>query len=868
MLGRALRIPLLATVVTGAMASPVALAAEQVRALPASGAYLKAISTGTLVPVEAGSAQAAAAAASNDLRVVPFPGTPDASPQSQVIFSALAQSDLGSVTVLGSQSGLHQGHVITLPDQAGAAFVPDHPFTPGEQVRVSAALTSPQAGTASGAPGATHLNFSFSVAVPVRLPVPPGADEPLPQTADAPQAGAARAGGPGAGAARGGGRVQSFRSQPGFYPPVVNFSSDPDGSSGDIFLSPNNTPQVGSMIVDGRGHLVWFRRVQHSAVFNLEVQRYQGNPTMTWWHGNVYNGHGVNGQDVIMGRSYRVMHVVTAGHGYTADLHEFRLTPQGTALIDCFVPVRMNLSQYGGPKNGVVYDGVIQEIDIKTNHVLWEWHALGHIPLSASYARPTGSQPWDYLHLNSIDQQPNQNLLLSARNTWATYLIGERKGSVIWTLGGKNSTFKMGSGTNFEWQHDARMIGQVLSIFDDGALPQEESQSSAKRILVNRTALTATLQHTFTHSPQLLAGSQGNAQTLPNGNLFVGWGSEPEFTEYSSSGKQIFNGSFPLGVTSYRAYRFHWSAQPKVPPAMANDSNSTGVVTVWASWNGATTVGAWRVLGGNRRHALHVLDPHTASQGFETRMVLHSEPRFFAVQALGSKGKVIKTSTTHVDRAHLAIFNPDTYVRTSNGFAGIPVGCFTGNDCAISLRVRLKGKVVGQSSAMHVNGGTGAVLYVQLSSTVRRALARNADHRALVEVTARGHSGISATTFLTAIPYSTSGSSPFHHVSGSSVQVANTTSFVGASGNGAILAGCYAAVPCGLRATLSVGNTVIASASSQHVGVDELGNVNFQLNSVGKSMLAHASGNQLGARIKLADGSAKATGQIVLVRHG
>jgi hypothetical protein len=487
--------------------------------------------------------------------------------------------------------------------------------------------------------------------------------------------------------------------------------------------------------------------------------------------------------------------------------------------------------------------------------------------LSASHAGPSGSQPWDYLHLNSIDQQPNQNLLLSARNTWATYLIGQRKGSVIWTLGGKNSTFSMGSGTNFEWQHDARMIGQTLSLFDDGALPQEESQSSAKLIQVNRSALTATLQHTYTHSPPLLAGSQGNTQTLPNGNLFVGWGSEPEFSEYSPSGKQIFNGSFPLGVTSYRAYRFHWSAQPKVPPAMANAANSTGVVTVWASWNGATTAAGYRVLGGNKRSSLHVLDPHTASQGFETRMVLHSEPRFFAVQALGSKGKVIKTSTTHVDKAHLAIFNPNTYVRMSNGFAGIPVGCFTGNDCAISLRVRLKGNVVGQSSAAHLNGGAGAVLYVQLSSAVRRALS-SSSHRALVEVTARGASGISATTFLTAIPYSTRGSSPSHHVSGSSVQVANTTSFVGASGNGSILAGCYAAVPCGLRATLSVGNTVIASTSAQHLGVDELGNVNFQLNSAGKSMLAHASGNQLATHIKLTNGSAKATGQIVLVRHG
>jgi Arylsulfotransferase (ASST) len=836
--------PLLAACVVGAIASPAALAGGR-RALPNSA--------------NAPDAEALAEAASDPLNVNPFPGTPDASPQSQIIFSALARSDLASVDVQGSRSGLHLGRLITLPDQAGVAFVPNRPFTPGERVQVSASLTSAQAGTASGSPGATHLGWWFTVALPVRLSRAVDAGLPQARTSNAPRATAAG----------NGSRVQSFHSQPNFHPPVVNFSSDPDGGSGDIFLSPNNSPQVGAMIVDGRGHLVWFRRAEHSADFNLAVQHYQGNPVLTWWHGNVVNGHGINGQGLIMGQSYRTMHIVTAGHGYTSDLHEFQITPQGTALIDAYVPVRMDLSKYGGPKNGTVIDCVIQELDIKTNHVLWEWHSLGHIPLSASYAHPTSVQPWDYLHLNSIDLQPNQNLLLSARNTWAAYLIGQRKGSVIWTLGGKDSTFKMGSGTNFEWQHDARMIGQTLSVFDDAGLPQEEPQSSAKEILVNRTALTATLQHVFTHSPQLLAGSQGNAQTLSNGNLFVGWGSEPDFSEYSSSGKQIFNGSFPLGVTSYRAYRYHWSGQPKVPPAMANSPGGTGAVTVWSSWNGATTVGGWRVLGGPKSNSLHVLDAHTGSQGFETRVVLHSEPRYFAVQALGSKGKVIATSAPHLDKRHLAIFNPDTFVHTSNGYAGIPVGCFTGSDCSISLRVRLKGAIVGQSKPVHVVGGTGAVLYVQLSSAARSALAHSSSHRILVEVTARGTSGISATTYLTAIPYSTSGSGPTRNVSQSpSVQVANTTSFVSSSGAGAILAACYAAVPCGLKATLSVGNTVIATTSAEHLGVAELGNINFKLNSAGQSKLAAASGNQLAARIKLTDGSATASGQIALVRHG
>ncbi len=160
------------------------------------------------------------------------------------------------------------------------------------------------------------------------------------------------------------------------------------------------------------------------------------------------------------------------------------------------------------------------------------------------------------------------------------------------------------------------------------------------------------------------------------------------------------------------------------------------------------------------------------------------------------------------------------------------------------------------------------MLYVQLGAQARSALAGSPNHRVLVEVTARGTSGISTTTYLTAIPYSTSGSGPSRRVSQSAaVQVANTTGFVDSGGNGSLLAACYAAVPCELGATLSVGGTQIASASSEHLGVAELGDLSFQLNSAGQAMLAKASGNQLAAQIKLTNGSSTASGQIVLVGY-
>jgi hypothetical protein len=249
-------------------------------------------------------------------------------------------------------------------------------------------------------------------------------------------------------------------------------------------------------------------------------------------------------------------------------------------------------------------------------------------------------------------------------------------------------------------------------------------------------------------------------------------------------------------------------------------------------------------------------------------MQLHSEPRYFAVQALGFHGHVLRTSKPQLDQRHLAVFGPTTFVHTSNGFAGVPVGCFTGSDCSVSLRVRLKGTIVGQSSKTHITGGTGRMAYVQLNSAARSALAHSSSHRVLFEVTARGTSGISTTTYLTGIPYSISGSGPSRHMSQSgAVRVANTTDFVSSAGKGAIMSACYATVPCEVRATLSAGGKQIASTGAEHLGVAELGNITFQLNSTGRTMLANAPGNQLATQIRLTGGNSTATGQIALVRY-
>jgi hypothetical protein len=450
-----------------------------------------------------------------------------------------------------------------------------------------------------------------------------------------------------------------FHSQV-FRPAAVSFGGDPDQTSGDVLLTPRNGYQRrvnfwrGPEIVDSAGQLVWFQPLPRGELANnLEVQQYQGQPVLTWWQGTEAGGRA---EDVIMDRNYHTVSIVRAANGYQADTHEFQITPQNTALISAVVAVKANLSSVGGPTHGTVNDNVIQEIDIKTGRVLWSWHALGHIPLRASYTRPAGSQPWDYFHLNSIQQLPGGNLLISARNTWAVYEINKHRGGIVWTLGGKRSRFKVGSLAKFEWQHDARLHGNSLSLFDDASdgPEQQEPQSSAKVLILNLHTMTAVLSHRYVHAPSIVSVSQGNAQTLPNHNVFVGWGSAPEFSEYTVNGHQIFTGTLALGVESYRAFRFPWAGQPTTPPDMANVPGPNGTVDIYASWNGATRVAAWRVLGGPSPQTLVTVDSSAPRTGFETQIQIHSQPQYFEVQALDSHGHVLATSGPHRDRAQAA----------------------------------------------------------------------------------------------------------------------------------------------------------------------------------------------------------------------
>src|SRR5262249_22407392 len=323
--------------------------------------------------------------------------------------------------------------------------------------------------------------------------------------------------------------TQHFRSRPDLKPPPVRIlTAATNTAPGYICLAPKmKVLQAGPMILDNNGQVVWFHPLDTHGVADFRAQRYLGRPVLTWWRGKAPMGVGT-GRFVIYNDKYQHIADVRAGHGYAGDIHDFVITRRNTALFPIYHQVPVDLTSAGGPKDGRIFDGIFQEVNIKTGKVLFEWHSWPAVGLDESYApapKPSADgkkvPPYDYFHINSVDLERNGNYLISSRNTHTVYEIDAKTGKILCRLGGKQTDVKMGPGTNFEWQHDARTHPNgTITNFDNGAAPPVEKFSRILVLRVNEKTKQATLVRSYHHPKLLLAPFEGNAQFLPDGHVF------------------------------------------------------------------------------------------------------------------------------------------------------------------------------------------------------------------------------------------------------------------------------------------------------------------------------------------------------------
>lgn len=440
---------------------------------------------------------------------------------------------------------------------------------------------------------------------------------------------------------------RAFRSRPEIAAPIIEVTTLAGvPTPGLIFLTPaNGDGQDGPTIVDNSGELIWMRPDKNMNATDLRVAQLDGQPVLTWWEGSNNAGIG-SGEHVIVDASYRELYRVKGQNGRQGDLHEFRLTPRRTAMFFAYAsqdPKPQASPTVTAPPGQQVMDCAIQEVDIATGALKFEWHAIDHIDLAESVVAPPteAGKVWDFFHGNSIDLDGDGMLIVSARNTSAVYKIDPSTGKIIWRLGGLRGDFAMGPGTQFALQHDVRRQPDgTLTIFDD---EKDPGVSRAIQLAVDEKAMTATLVREFRQPQGLLATSQGSMQILPNGRVFVGWGSLPRFSEFAADGRLIFDAQF-TATMSYRDQRFDWVGKPAELPAIAVDPGERGPV-VYASWNGATEVATWDVLAGDGGAMRKVAS--APRRGFETVIEvtgLQASDTSLAVQARDAAGNVLGTS--------------------------------------------------------------------------------------------------------------------------------------------------------------------------------------------------------------------------------
>jgi Arylsulfotransferase (ASST) len=558
------------------------------------------------------------------LAVSPLPDSYDASPATQISMLGAPAQALGGVRVSGSRTGVHRGRLLGYSQGDGASFVPAGPFAPGETVTVHGSVRTSR--------GSARFQFHFTVAHEDPIATATAAHEALSRDYN---------------------EMQHFHTLPNLLAPVLQVTArSPAAAPGDLFAAPYAGPgPSGPMIFEEAGNLIWFDPLPAGIeATNLQVQQLDGQPVLTWWQGLIPPQGFGEGEEVIANSSYQQVARVRAGNGYRADLHDFHITPQDTALITVFDPIYCNLSRWGGPQGGAVTDSVYQEVDLRTGLVRREWHSVDHVPLSASYSsvlKATREWPFDFFHLNSIDQLSDGTTLISARNTWGLYYLSTQTGQIVTSIGGKDSSVKLGPGAATAFQHDADVLPNGdISLFDNGGVPKVHPQSRGLVLSLNPAARTDSVVHEYEHSGALLAASQGNMQPLPNGDLFIGWGSEPYFSEFSASGQLLFDAHMHGSYQSYRTYRFPWTGTPPGPPSVAAQAaGATAPVTVYASWNGDTRTSSWRLLAGPSPSQLQ---PVTSSpkSGFETALTTPGPEAYVAVQALGEGETVLATSKT------------------------------------------------------------------------------------------------------------------------------------------------------------------------------------------------------------------------------
>ncbi|KAF7559154.1 hypothetical protein G7046_g5008 [Stylonectria norvegica] len=475
---------------------------------------------------------------------------------------------------------------------------------------------------------------------------------------------------------------------------VNTFDKDAVDDAGYIFIGTRYGPTIaGPMILDATDLSLVYADQRYNNNYASDVQEINGTRYLTFWEGAHSRGH-ANGYCLVYDESYKLVYNVTAQNinGALADMHEMKFTDHGTLIFSTYWNKDYNCTSVGGPPDALLMESGFQEIDMATNEIIFNWAASDHFAIDQTYAKYTAgygvgsNSGFDFFHINSIEKTQDGNYLISSRHMSMLALIDGHDGHPIWMLGGKNNQFhdlSNGAATNFSWQHDARFYKDQshITMFDNHGEHTnlcEECDSRGLHLEIDSVNMTARVVQEYYHPAKVNSGAMGGVQALKNGNFLVGWGYNPGFVEYKPDGTPVMDvqrgmigHGFFRDMFAYRVNKHDWKGRPTWPPNVAIEAprRTTEDTTVYLSWNGATDISQWAVVGvpalfhvfcankmqqfasddatkiNNREYIINISN----RTGFETEIHLGSNftRRYMGTAAISANGDILGSTSIY-----------------------------------------------------------------------------------------------------------------------------------------------------------------------------------------------------------------------------
>ncbi|MBN1999915.1 aryl-sulfate sulfotransferase [candidate division KSB1 bacterium] len=369
---------------------------------------------------------------------------------------------------------------------------------------------------------------------------------------------------------------------------------------------------------------------------------------------------------IVLDSTYSAIDTLQCVNGYETDQHELTFTPDGHYFLIALGYHREDMSRYiaGGKKNALLIDNHIQEFDEK-GRLVFEWKCNDHFRARDAVHENLKDARIDYIHINSIDVDYDDNIIICSRHQSEVTKIDRQTGQTIWCLGGVNNEFTfLNDEYGFSYPHDARAVAgkpNHYTLFDNGNY-HEPPFSRGVEYKIDPMNYTATVVWEYRADPDRFAYRMGNVQRLANGNSHINWADQglPKFTEVTTYGQIVYEADLEQSEECYRSFQFQWQ-NVLSKPSLIVDAMPDKVTCVYNKF-GDQNVQNYIIYKGKTRTGLVPSDTTTKTFFNYTDLENYTD-YYFCVQAVDSLGcksdfsDTVFTEVKYVPRGENLIVN-------------------------------------------------------------------------------------------------------------------------------------------------------------------------------------------------------------------